>query len=526
MRETRGERADRRQLLLLPRLLLQRELFGHVLTDGEEHDFIADIAWRVGESPPNIPVFAGLRAHGDLDGLLRRLLSGRGAENFSPPALDEILLQESFAEGSAKDLVAPEARHALRLAVEETHLGLCIEAQDHDPGELDGVDVTMLGFLERTIELHVLEALAPLDAGHEVIAVGVEHDRELQVEETHHRFARSRGVRTEGGFGDSSKLYPDERHRGEHVALGKPDLDVNAPNFLGVLVVALVVGAGQNAAHPALEGPLQPRDLVFAREDGVRGFMLANALVELLGYARKMRRGRRVKRRQKTGVFGIEGHITFQFLKAGFQTALPLRPLGHCKLFARLRSAQEEEVVDAWAHALREGASAAEISGREPFLTDAVARSESCSLFRQRSHMNIPRVYKYMTPSPHSIGRDQSLAMAHQMMREHKIRHLPVLDAGVLVGLVSERDLLFVETLRDVDPSRVKVEEAMTAEPYFVNVDTPVKDIALAMIEHKYGSAVVVDHGNVVGIFTTIDALRALLDLDKKSSVMKVAIRP
>ena len=140
--------------------------------------------------------------------------------------------------------------------------------------------------------------------------------------------------------------------------------------------------------------------------------------------------------------------------------------------------------------------------------------------------MNIPRVYKYMTPSPHSIGRDQSLAMAHQMMREHKIRHLPVLDAGVLVGLVSERDLLFVETLRDVDPSTVKVEEAMTAEPYFVNVDTPVKDIALAMIEHKYGSAVVVDHGNVVGIFTTIDALRALLDLEKKSSVMKVAIRP
>jgi acetoin utilization protein AcuB len=140
--------------------------------------------------------------------------------------------------------------------------------------------------------------------------------------------------------------------------------------------------------------------------------------------------------------------------------------------------------------------------------------------------MNIPKVYKYMTPSPHSIGRDQSLTMAHQMMREHKIRHLPVLDAGVLVGLVSERDLLFVETLRDVDPSTVKVEEAMAAEPYFVNIDTPVKDVASAMIEHKYGSAVVVDHGNVVGIFTTIDALRAFIDLEKKNSVMKVAIRP
>lgn len=47
--------------------------------------------------------------------------------------------------------------------------------------------------------------------------------------------------------------------------------------------------------------------------------------------------------------------------------------------------------------------------------------------------MSIPKVYKYMTPSPHSIGRTQ-LVMAHQMMRERKIRHLPVLDAGVLIG--------------------------------------------------------------------------------------------
>lgn len=132
------------------------------------------------------------------------------------------------------------------------------------------------------------------------------------------------------------------------------------------------------------------------------------------------------------------------------------------------------------------------------------------------------QVYKYMTPNPHSIGREQTLATAHRMMHDYRIRHLPVLDAGVLVGLVSERDLAFLETLRGVDPATDTVEEAMTPEPYFVDLTAPVKDVALAMIEHKYGSAIVVDRGNVVGIFTTIDALRALIDIDHRGESSSV----
>jgi acetoin utilization protein AcuB len=132
--------------------------------------------------------------------------------------------------------------------------------------------------------------------------------------------------------------------------------------------------------------------------------------------------------------------------------------------------------------------------------------------------MTTPKVYKYMTPSPHSIGREQTLAAARAIMRKNHIRHLPVLDGGVLVGLVSDRDLRFIESLRDVELAVVTVEEAMTPDPYFVSVDTPVKHVAAVMIDHKYGSAIVVDHGHVVGIFTTIDALCALLDLEKKAA--------
>jgi len=122
------------------------------------------------------------------------------------------------------------------------------------------------------------------------------------------------------------------------------------------------------------------------------------------------------------------------------------------------------------------------------------------------------KIDKYMTLAPLSIGSEQSLAKAHQLMREHHIRHLPVLKGGKLLGVVTERDLHLVETLRDVDAEEVLVEEAMTSEVFTVKKGTLLVDAARAMIEHKYGSAVVMDGNHVCGIFTTIDALKALVE--------------
>jgi acetoin utilization protein AcuB len=123
-----------------------------------------------------------------------------------------------------------------------------------------------------------------------------------------------------------------------------------------------------------------------------------------------------------------------------------------------------------------------------------------------------------MSTTPHSIGADQPMSVAHRIMRENRIRHLPVLGKGSLgkgkiVGLVSDRDLHLVETLSGVDPRAVLVEEAMTQEPYVVSPDTPLDEVVGTMAETKYGSAIVAQQGKVVGIFTTVDACRALADL-------------
>ncbi|MFO0713399.1 MAG: CBS domain-containing protein [Sandaracinus sp.] len=125
----------------------------------------------------------------------------------------------------------------------------------------------------------------------------------------------------------------------------------------------------------------------------------------------------------------------------------------------------------------------------------------------------IPTIQKYMTTAPHSIGTEQTLAHAHEVLRSHHIRHLPVLQGGKLVGMLTQRDLALVETLKDVDPNSVKVEDAMSGEVYTVSPDAPLDEVVQEMAEKKYGSAVVVSNHKVVGIFTTVDVCSALADL-------------
>jgi acetoin utilization protein AcuB len=125
----------------------------------------------------------------------------------------------------------------------------------------------------------------------------------------------------------------------------------------------------------------------------------------------------------------------------------------------------------------------------------------------------IPTVQKYMTTIPYSIGPDQKLALAHTVMRDHHIRHLPVLSGGQLVGLLSDRDLHLIETFKDVDPHKVTVEEAMSQAPYSVSPDAPLDAVCTEMAEHKYGCAVIVQNQKVVGVLTTVDVCRALVDL-------------
>jgi acetoin utilization protein AcuB len=88
-----------------------------------------------------------------------------------------------------------------------------------------------------------------------------------------------------------------------------------------------------------------------------------------------------------------------------------------------------------------------------------------------------------------------------------------VLRAGKLVGVLSQRDLYFVESVAGVEATVDTVADAMSADVYTVAPSERLADVVTAMAQHRYGCAVVVDRGHVVGIFTVTDALRVLADV-------------
>jgi acetoin utilization protein AcuB len=134
-------------------------------------------------------------------------------------------------------------------------------------------------------------------------------------------------------------------------------------------------------------------------------------------------------------------------------------------------------------------------------------------------------VQEFMTVAPVVIGTKRTLADAHRIMRERSIRHLPVVDGGALVGVVSQRDLYLLETLEAVDPATETVEEAMTTDPFAVSPGAPLDEVAAEMAKRKLGSAVVVDRGSVIGLFTTVDALRALATLLRRTRRLRAGER-
>jgi acetoin utilization protein AcuB len=132
--------------------------------------------------------------------------------------------------------------------------------------------------------------------------------------------------------------------------------------------------------------------------------------------------------------------------------------------------------------------------------------------------MLMPSLTRYMTRKPWTIAPTATMAEAHRLMREHTIRHLPVVEGDRIVGIVSMHDLHLLETLPGVKPEEVEVEDAMSTEVYTASEHDDLADVVDRMAEARMGSAVVVGPDGLVGIFTAIDALHALADILRREA--------
>lgn len=123
----------------------------------------------------------------------------------------------------------------------------------------------------------------------------------------------------------------------------------------------------------------------------------------------------------------------------------------------------------------------------------------------------IPRIKRVMTPFPYSISGEKGLADAQEMMRSHNIRHLPVTKDGALVGVLQWAGLRMAQSLANAD-NPVTVGEVCTREPYVVDLNTPLDEVAETMADRRASVALVTRAGKLCGILTSTDVCRLLAE--------------
>jgi acetoin utilization protein AcuB len=121
-----------------------------------------------------------------------------------------------------------------------------------------------------------------------------------------------------------------------------------------------------------------------------------------------------------------------------------------------------------------------------------------------------PLIKSVMTPFPYAVELGAPLLEARRMMLEHHVRHLPVTSAHRPCGIITDRDikLLLGPELDYPDPRTLSVEDAYVADPYEVDVNTPLSTVLLEMAHRHIGAVIVTGHGRLAGIFTATDACR------------------
>lgn len=132
-------------------------------------------------------------------------------------------------------------------------------------------------------------------------------------------------------------------------------------------------------------------------------------------------------------------------------------------------------------------------------------------------------VKHWMSKGVISVDADDSMQSAISLMKEHKIRMLPVMQRGSLVGVVSSTDLKRASasdaTMLDVHEmlyliSKIRIKNIMTKNPITVHPDSTVEETAQLLMDKKISGAPVVDDANkVVGVITKDDLFRVLISL-------------
>ena len=122
-------------------------------------------------------------------------------------------------------------------------------------------------------------------------------------------------------------------------------------------------------------------------------------------------------------------------------------------------------------------------------------------------------VRKFMTPDPMTFSPEEGVNDAFHLLLQHRFRQAPVVEKGKLIGIVTDRDLRMAIFQTYVE-SGLTVRDVMRFDPVTVSVDDRIEEAARIICDKKFNALPVVSSsGDLVGIITTTDILKGILNL-------------
>ena len=131
-------------------------------------------------------------------------------------------------------------------------------------------------------------------------------------------------------------------------------------------------------------------------------------------------------------------------------------------------------------------------------------------------------VRDYMSINPITVEPNDSIGDALELLKDHSIRRLPVVSKNKLVGLVTETDLLKASPSAATSLSiheinylypKIKIRDIMTRDVVTISPDAAIEEAAVIMREKKFGTLVVAEKDNLVGLITESDLFKAFIDV-------------
>jgi CBS domain-containing protein len=126
-----------------------------------------------------------------------------------------------------------------------------------------------------------------------------------------------------------------------------------------------------------------------------------------------------------------------------------------------------------------------------------------------------------MAQNPATLDLNETLDLAESIMKLGRIRHMPVVDDGKVVGIVSQRDMFRSALITSLGFGRkttgaliktIKIKEIMTEEVFTISSDASIKEAARQMMEKKIGCLPVLEGDRLIGIITETDMLRYVVE--------------